>query len=323
MRLLHLVLLAIGVACLLPGCVERPGAGPKDLAGRLNEEERLVLEAFFRGALEVSEAGAVLWGPKPVCIDGFGVGKYPSPYQLGTRFYQYCNISSEGLDILEQLGRGKGQVVVVPCRLGDHRFYRGHLWVNRTSVLDVVKDHLDLFRMHLGPNTTPELVLENLLIPDVDLLEVVGNSRVLLGLLLGFGLENSLLHTRRWEIEMALLSGENFPLKKKMDQLGPQFPRISKGPWEGYLVKFPECIPLPAPSMGYESLEDEMVALTTDFGRSHEHPAAKGHRIPLFGCNLKSKETADLVQRYIVAAQRTVQMLESPDLLNIVLDQIC
>jgi hypothetical protein len=82
-------------------------------------------------------------------------------------------------------------------------------FVNKSNVLQCVKNHLRTFKKILGDSITPQEVLNSILNGE-DVYESLGNSQVLYGILFGFGEESSQLFYEKYELGRMLPDSISF-----------------------------------------------------------------------------------------------------------------
>ncbi|MBS0622356.1 MAG: hypothetical protein JSR80_05310 [Verrucomicrobia bacterium] len=269
-----------------PGC--NKGSAPnvwEQKIAQLSPADRLALDTLFRFFLEESEAGYVLLGVKPLCSEGL----YAKPYSLGemkAQYYVQSQLIWRGLRIWQELGLqslSKRFALVVNKVPDPYGQWYGVTFLDRPAVLKVVADNLPLFRYVLGPTVTPEFVLERLEDPNVAFDDACGNSRVLIGILMGFGTDNCLICSRSEDIAESEMGyrPETLPFKpsriRPMEELG-MFDSS---------VKYVD-----SPSAGYSSLEQELEDLEQKVCISR---IVVNKKIPVFAC-LESDTSA--IERY-------------------------
>jgi len=230
----------------------------------LSSEESSVLEKFFRVMLEKIEGGYVLFEKKPVCINGFHVRD---------DFTKECETHIASVFVRE--GAAKWKRLNLNCSNQDmiiHIYnhedslvtdYIHILFINRDLFLGTVKSNLPLFQYVLGPDITPAGLLEKLTDPNTTFHSVLKNDKVLIGILLGYGTQNSLYVSRIEQLQEALLGSEQPPLKSLLSKPGEFQSEFQREFQRKLLLK--TCPPnLGAnimPSFGYVSLKEEIQGL--------------------------------------------------------------
>ncbi|MBS0622287.1 MAG: hypothetical protein JSR80_04955 [Verrucomicrobia bacterium] len=267
-------------------------------------------EIALRASFKISELGAVLFGEKPICLEA--IEDSSSNVPMNSRFTLLGECHRQFLPIWHRISDENAPFVFIA---GNTEGVTLPLWINKRAFLSTVKENLEIFQAILGPLVTPEGLLSEFTTPGVDPFVVLRSNKVLLGILLGFGKENSMLHARMEEIECPSIEREKAPLR--FDHLNVVF-SIDPPP---YFVTwdFPPSLFTPHPVPGYCSLTEEDSILAKCFALSLDHPESKGRAIPLFGCNLLSRETKKLIRRYCVAVDKAERFLESNNFLQKIL----
>ena len=159
----------------------------------LSNHERDVLEGFFRVMIEKSEGGYVLFGRKPICIHGFHVEDYF--IQENERHLSNVYLR-EGAYLWRKLNfNNKDENIIIHIYQRPDTLAKSYihvLLINKELCLNVIQKNLSLFQYVLGPNVTPSALLNKLIDPNESFHHVLREDKVLIGILLGFGTQNSL-----------------------------------------------------------------------------------------------------------------------------------
>ncbi len=310
------------LACIACSCMQaRTRPMGKQISAQLSPAESETLEQCFRWALTTAELGAVLFGKKPVC----GVGQYSAEVVSLASLSSYESwdvaIYSQGVAIWERL-RLPSNANFSFVRNKSNSPFMGCLFINHKAVLEVVDEHLGLFREVLGDHITPEGLLAELIRSEEPLFSFLKHSNVLVGIILGYGGENARLHTRAQEILLLSMSVETLPLKNRNERLGFErfIPIISCEP---YITKWstpPKSEELDKPdhfsiTEAYKEINRAM-AVSWDLDK-------RGNALPCFGCYKDSEETKRLIKRYAKAADKTERLINSKHFLQDVLSILC
>jgi len=169
----------------------------KQILSDLSQPDREILEDFFKAMLANSEGGYVLYGNKPICFEAILLGDYDP---LGNRHHRMYNLLNCGISTWEKVGLPKASQkfflhVYQKENLSDG--WTHILLINRSAYYRVVNQNIVLFKYVLGPQLTPEALLEQLTNPSTDFFTVLKNDKVLVGILLGFGTNNALFVNRK------------------------------------------------------------------------------------------------------------------------------
>ena len=96
--------------------------------------------------------------------------------------------------------------------------------INKSSFLQIVAEHLDLFCELLEKKIDPKALLDEVILNQKSLWDILKGNQALYGIILGYGKKNSLAFKRRWEL------GQVFSFKYQNALSTPPFyPRPSKG----------------------------------------------------------------------------------------------
>lgn len=249
----------------------------------LPQEKVAILDWFFRGSLQ-SFAGYVLCGDKPMCIEAVPKGSESLKYD------PCWYAKKEAFNTLRswQSTKDHEYIFLFP----DYHNYSHMLIINRRAFLKAVKENLSLFLYVLGPIVEPESLLEELIKNQTTFWEVLKNDTALIGILLGYGPRNSLIHAR-----VQFLNNCKIHSKTAI---------------------FPEICPSLSPptSLLFSSLEEELRYLYTLHAGSREIKPFSSYEIPSFSCDPESKETLALLSTYEKNRASILHMSQREDLLE-------
>ena len=183
----------------------------------LSGEQTIILDRFFRQLIEKSEGGYVLYGKKPLCINGF---HFIDEFASESESHQASVDLREGALAWKALNFGQSDIIV--------HVYNNHdslatqwvhiLVINKPLFLKTVNDNLLLFKYVLGPEVTAEELLKQLTNPKNTFHSVLKADKVLIGIILGFGAENSIYASRLENLEDMLFSAETPPLRSRLTE---------------------------------------------------------------------------------------------------------
>jgi hypothetical protein len=224
----------------------------------LTNEDTNILNKFLSYAFEQTEAGYVLEGVKPMCILGTGDN---DEILAGFPLHKTSIILSVGIGVWNdkiQPHIDKTEFIIKYFTNQDSLNHSRYLlFINRDLFLKVVNDNLSLFRYILGPTITADNLLIKLTSDEADFSAILGgHNNVLVGILLGYGTENSLLVSRLEWLGSRIYSGEVFPFissKSNIKNLEYSFFFTQKSkPWETEAF---------SPSFSFSSIEEEYLQL--------------------------------------------------------------
>jgi hypothetical protein len=168
----------------------------------LNSEATVILEKFFQVFTKESELGYVLFGKKPVCIHGFSS---KDSFRVDTSSHEQSVALKEGARIWRQLAAKNRDVIIHVCDKEDPLIpgYIHVLAINVPLFHEAVNENISLFQYVLGPATNSQDLLNALLSNTYGFHSLLKDDKVLVGKLLGFGIQNSLYVSRMENIQDA------------------------------------------------------------------------------------------------------------------------
>ncbi len=322
---LPFIVLALAiVACVSTsdGVQERQVPAPLTLSPL----EREVLETCFRTAMKESELAAVLYGNKPMCWDGPGAFKETPNFSRVRRPFTNGELYLRGLAIWQHLDfTGTGwSFVPANTHCVDDPSSSACLWINHAALRDVLNEHLEVFRGILGAQVSSEELFARLTTPGVDLRATLNDDDFLIGLVLGYGKENSLLHKAYMDIRYLLLSQELVPLRPRNQRLpGAAETRIGIDPHTHMWIEVPPTKLESRLSSRFSTLCAEYKQLDAHITSSTQHPLAEGYHVPLFGCIAESPDTKARIANYAQAMKQGEELLTRDDFLDQVVSRLC
>lgn len=276
-------------------------------AEHISTREHAALFCCFKSMLETSEAGYVFYGKKPLCLIGCSS---PDLIFQPKEFHRLSVSLSEAKDILQNPLFRSGDVIF-------HFDIKGgfFLVINKSRFLQVIEENKMLFQYVLGPSITPEQILQAILSPDSSFLEFFKYDRVLIGIVLGYGLENALYASRMENIMFDLMHVEDLPPfvpytflysnERSNDLLFYENNFLTLWKKERHYL---------CPSYGYSSLEEEL----SDIERKMKVSSSKLQQMPrlIFGCLKDSKENAACLKELEEIQEKIKTLLLSEHLLE-------
>lgn len=265
----------------------------------LPEEESAVLGAFLRILFEDSQAGYVLFNQKPVCIHGyperdlscfnFSLHKQEVALKEGIRIWNKYEGNSENVKNCIHICRNEDPSI---------RGYRHLLIINKQMFHAVIKENLPLYQHVLGPSITSQMLFDFLALEDWPFHSLLKYDNVLVGNLLGYGLQNSLYASRAESIQ------------KAMGEIIPPFL-----PGTAFTRKYREEYLPHLPSNGFQNLQEEFLKIDEKLDVSSEK--LLGENPPFIFGWLKSLRTESNHKEYLVPKLEETQiliqkLLESP-----------
>jgi FKBP-type peptidyl-prolyl cis-trans isomerase len=281
------------------------GADPvRDFVTALPKGQKTILNEFLLTVMD-SSAGYVLHGDRPMSIENYDLsfqrimtGPHARTAALakGKQLWEDLNVSPDNKEFVFNLFENDSTIQVV-C-------------INRKAFLQAVKENLSLFRYVLGPTVTPENLLSAVLSAKERFFRVVKHDQVLLGILLGHGKQNALLHSRLAMISDLSTFGEN-----------EEFPYISKKmcqSWAYAPKKFHK-----EPSFGFGSINEEELVLNKITASSSEIKRFNNCPLPNFDCEAESEETRTLLNTYEQSRTKILKAMASKNFTEETLRKLC
>lgn len=287
----------------------------------ISREDTVILEKFFRTMLEKSEGGYVLYDSKPMCINGYYDKDY---FQNESEQHKNSAFLREGMKRWKELNLSQYDSNIIVHGYNNEdvsaKNYVHILFINKKLFLKTVQDNLALFQYVLGPDVTPLSLLAKLTDPQETFHGVLKDDKVLIGILLGFGTQNSLYVSRMENLHDLLFSAENIPFRNKLSKCGNISDEIRHLLLlhDGNIVS--QTID-PTPSFGYASIQEELEGLS----KIIEISSAKLSRnLPLFIFGRIKDDTAsqELVSRLERTQSHIGDLLKSKTFLDDVLSML-
>lgn len=290
----------------------------------LNPQESFVLEKFFRIMLEKSEGGYVLDGVKPVCINGFCIEDFFTG-ENETHCTRIC--LKEGSQLLKKLNidsKKSGNIIIHVYDKEDSlaKNNKHILFINKALFLETVQSNLPLFQYVLGSQITPISLLNKLTDPKETFHSVLKEDKVLIGILLGFGVQNALHVSRVENLQEALFAAEHPPLQSRITQLGEMQKEFKEMLlYRSSAVESHKDLTTLNPSFGFYSLRDEIKELCQKLDVSSNQLVKNSPRF-IFGRLKEDLESNQLIQKLEQSQTTIVQLLNSDSFLEKVLQMI-
>jgi hypothetical protein len=323
-------MVARGGACLvgilllsLVSCSRQPTPRISLWRNQVTQEEYRLLDRAFRSALQDGDLGAVLFGDKPIWLAEVAQGPSIPNSEMGLPstthsclYYQACRVWEHLSDNVSNFSLVAGRV----RSAGLNEF--ACFFVNHRALLETVETHIALFRLILGPHVTPSAILTRLTTPGVDIRHALGESTALLGIVLGYGVDNAVAEERVFQLRDFYYASERPPYQLRQLCTDTQCDLES--------VQVPPFVFWGAPSwagkpVSYEhaTIADELRSLDQRTILSMNHTCARGQNVPWFGVIEDSAETRVILERYQVAAIRTDELLSRENMLDVLMEIIC
>lgn len=271
----------------------------------LSLNQKNILDNFFRVLIK-SLPGYVLFGDKPMCIKG-----YPVEFESGvlSGVNETHTILNKGIELWQNFGLSVDNKEYFFITFDVDYGYHHLICINRQAFLQAVNDNIILFRYALGPTLTAESLLKELAEAKNGFYKVLKDDNVLLGILLGYGKQNSLLVSRKELICDAFSDDQKeiFPFIAKTERFKyTKLPKIQEN----------------RPSIGFNSLVEERETIKKLVVTSTRLKPFDSFEIPYFGCVPESKETQALLDQYEQNRIKIIKTIEGKSFLEEVLTKL-
>jgi FKBP-type peptidyl-prolyl cis-trans isomerase len=246
----------------------------------LSFEQKLTLESFLKTIVKGSFSGYVLYGDKPICIEAYSIAQETGAL---SGVNEQVPILIKGIKLWEDLQINPICNEFFFLTVEAEPDYRHLICINRKAFLETVNQNLPLFRYVLGPTITAELLLQKLIQSKNNFYKIIHDDHALLGILLGYGTQNSILVSRKERISGGMPYVEEFPLIAKKSRNNRETVPYSQSSH---------------PSLGFTSFKEEEVALQKATTISRKLKPFNSYELPYFGCEPNSNETQHLLDKY-------------------------
>lgn len=286
----------------------------------LSPEETAILDRFINVMFKYSEGGYVLYGMKPMCFHGFNVfDSFGGDCEVH-RQYVYLR---EGASLWKKIFQNKMSNIIIhiydrPENQADDVV--GILFINKKMFCETVEKNIALFQYVLGPNVTPLALLDRLTDPNTSFDSVLKSDRVLMGILLGFGVQNALHVSRIENLQVAYLSSpEQFPWKNRLTSLNS----LLGGYQDVLLLSSEQRIGATDlnPSFSYTSLEEEIRDAISKIECSSQKLLEKRPYF-IFGRLLQDEESDFLIRDLEETQEKIIALLNSDQPLQPILKMV-
>ncbi len=270
----------------------------------LTKNEANSLKQFFHALLWGSQVGYVLYGQKPICFEGCSKDIFNGIFTKGHHLTVSIN---EGLEVWNklQIGFDFPNFMIINQNITNN--YSLVLFINKDALKHVFNEHSSLFRYRLGADLSADKLLD--LLKYKDLFTVLNNDAVLIGLLLGFGFENS-LHIGR--------------LENIYDDLY-FYKSVNKNFSDLFLFKFKQILPALQkhslkPSFNYSSLQQELEDLSNK--TEYASPSLEFYSPQLiFGKVANCLENDERIEHYENVQLKIIEILDQENWLEQIFSQ--
>jgi len=267
----------------------------------LTDTEKKVLTVFLKTLFEDTETGYAFFNEKPVCTCGYSL----KDSLLITESHHKTDVAlKEGVSLFKKIDTTSSDIFLLFSKENEPSLSRyGYiLAINKPLFLSVVNENLSLFQYVLGPDVTSEKLLHAILQEHQPFQSLLKHDKVLIGILLGFGLENSLAVSRLENIHEAL-GKERPPFLTQLAQKVTDLEYLPIQPSFGYQSVLTE-------SENTKKIEMSSVKLATE-------------KPPFFMGIIKDLDSnKELIQKLEAAQKKVQDLISSKDYENFALETL-
>src|SRR5579862_3665347 len=293
------------------------------------------LDQFFKMGISEEEYGYVLEGLKPVSIRNFSpieaISPYKDPY-YAQRTFKNTIIVGKALNVWKKICLNQQNFALKAIPLDRFTGWEVR-FINIAKLKEVIEKNIHLFRYILGPKITAETLTQQIADADEDLDSLLQHDLVLTGIVLGYGIYNSVVGGRSETITSLTISQDCAPflnksqlmMSKKSHSLNVYRPEYFG---LGYLAhaggedfRFQEEYRMLKPSAGFASIEEEIIALDAMADENFPEQLKKKPGF-VFGACKEDSSNPSFFEHLISAQKRISALLRHPDFLEKVLEKI-
>ncbi|NGX61613.1 MAG: hypothetical protein K940chlam9_01100 [Chlamydiae bacterium] len=276
---------------------------------KISIEDATYLSPFFKLLLENTESGYVFYDKKPICIQAFS----PNNILLENEFHKFsASVWGASKILTRPIFHSKN----ICFRINHKDEYI--LSVNRFLFLKVVRENLALFQYVLGPSVTPESLLELLLAENSSFNAVFNDDQVLIGIVLGYGVQHSLFVGRLEKIMESAFARDVPPLSSKV--------ALCDDSWKEMLLFTSEDENIVnnkflKPGFGFSSLSEEQEGLMKKIDLPSEQLTNQKPSF-IFGCVNNLEENKQRIDELEETQKDIIKLMQSPTFLQDILEVI-
>lgn len=243
-----------------------------------------ILDRFFRSMMHQSEYGYVLHHSKPISaleISSLEILSAPTAPLFDLNTY-----SLEAIEVWKRINPSSSAIVLKITEIFDpdsNRMRHELLFINSSKLREAIESNINLFRYVLGPSVETSSLLNHIVTSPEPLDVILKEDRVLVGIVLGFGAYNSLMHSRTETLGNISNNADLLPYSKSCDLLYANLGKLRSLAFflsiaNSSALRFSDLKPI-TPGFGFTSTKDE---LTYIHSKSVDLPEALVNKEPRF-----------------------------------------
>ncbi|QZA59187.1 hypothetical protein RHAB15C_0001072 [Candidatus Rhabdochlamydia porcellionis] len=189
------------------------------------KKETFLMEALLQSMIFEQDFGYTLFGNKPVSLAGYFLNPSFNTIFFSKRGSLFPIVEAWSLLEKNVLCHLQGNYILL--KQVDHTKNCSTFQViiiNKSSFLQTVTEHLDLFCELLEKKIDPKELLDEVILNQKSLWYILKGNQVLYGIILGYGKKNSLAFKRKWELGQVF--NDNY---QNLLSNPPFYPKPSKG----------------------------------------------------------------------------------------------
>lgn len=291
----------------------------EELLERATSKEREFFLSAFRQLFNTSTLGFTLFGDKPLSV--LEIETHPRI----SRGDFFLNITFPIVRKYKKLLHSPNFVLFIE----DGPRYSSVYLVNKKAFRNEFQQNIDVFRAILGPESTPETLLHSVLCEGQPFINALKGSHALLGILFGFGRENSLRFQRREEIEQSQYM-QGFPPWKDCTNVSEMsleervLHNLNRRSCKS-IEKQMNYLKKATPSPGFLTIQDELFDLDKKLSFCECYPCppkiVSTAMIPGFCGDPFSEETKKILKKYEGQRQILRDIVQQQNLLEKVVEK--
>jgi FKBP-type peptidyl-prolyl cis-trans isomerase len=278
----------------------------------VKNDERIILEKFWKTTFYESEFGYVYFGLKPVCQIGYWKKDALPP---GIIRHKNNVIFKEGMAVWKECGFSTMTPFnLCACENAYDENMVDIIFINRELAKKTIDENITLFQYCLGPGVTSEKLVEEIENPHNKFLDVLGKNNVLIGIVLGYGAKNSIAVSRSEKIVKEFFNFETPPVKPLYNRLQSEILTDDTGFFESGIKRLsafektpPSSEKILTPSFGWDKISKEFSHLSKQTTASSVKLAKE--KPNLFFGRLKNCPESEKYVRKLEKAQSKIQKL--------------
>jgi hypothetical protein len=259
-----MVLLILLLICSTTAFFIRKESRSNRILHHLSDEEKHCLSVFLRITLFSENFAYVLFGNKPIAFTS--CEKSAPSFSFSDSFLSPLDLEEKkGFEVFKKIQHSFcSKNIIVKITEDDNNLFL--LMINKKNLLNMLQKHIDDFKQILGAQTTVESLFSRITTGNEYLADVIDKHEALLGILLGYGRNNSWLFYQKRTLAMKLNEfspprKRNNTLEKKLDDIIQNTTAFSNNSREKkYILKNPLVVlPLPGFMVDPHSLETQQL----------------------------------------------------------------